>query len=124
MKMPKEGYTSITLSSGLVRNARRLLKGPLGERYRSLTELASEALEEKLEALREAPIVSTSAASREDAKRMILAYLRENRGPHYPSDIAYSLGLDLEVVFEVTESLLQEHVVETKRMPQAEIKAR
>jgi len=122
--MPKEGYSSITLSSNLVRKARKALGGPLGERYRSLTELASEALEEKLEALRGAPIVSTRTASREDAKRMILAYLTENPGAHYPSDIAYSLGLDLEVVFEVTESLLREHVVETRSMAQQEIKAR
>lgn len=79
---------------------------------------------EKLEALRGAPIVSTRTASREDAKRMILAYLRENPGAHYPSDIAYSLGLDLEVVFEVTESLLRESVIETKSMTQQEIKPR
>jgi hypothetical protein len=96
----------------------------LGERYRSLTELASEALDEKLEALKEAPIVSMRTPSREDAKRMILAYLKENPGAHYPSDIAYSLGLDLEVVFEVTESLLQEHMVETRSIIQQEIKAR
>lgn len=121
--MPKQGYSSITLSSKLVRRARRLLDGPLGERYRSLTELASEALDEKLEALREAPIVSTRATPRDDAKRMILTYLKENPGAHYPSDIAYSLGLDLEVVFEVTESLLREHIVETGHMPQEEIKA-
>jgi len=122
--MPKQGYSSITLSSKLVRRARKLLDGPLGERYRSLTELASEALDEKLEALKEAPIVSMRTPSREDAKRMILAYLKENPGAHYPSDIAYSLGLDLEVVFEVTESLLQEHMVETRSIIQQEIKAR
>lgn len=122
--MPKEGYSSITLSSNLVRKARKALGSPVGERYRSLTELASEALEEKLEALRDAAIVSTRTASREDAKRMILAYLRENPGAHYPSDIAYSLGLDLEVVFEITESLFREHVIETRSMTQQEIKAR
>ncbi len=121
--MPKQGYSSITLSSKLVRRARKLLDGPLGERYRSLTELTSEALEEKLEALREAAIVSMRTPSREDAERMILTYLKENPGAHYPSDIAYSLGLDLEVVFEVTESLLREHMVETRSMPQEEIKA-
>jgi hypothetical protein len=122
--MPKKGYSSITLSCTLVRKARNLLEGPLGERYRSLTELTSEALEEKLESLKEASIVSTRTTSLEDAKRMILAHLKENPGAHYPSDIAYSLGLDLEVVFEATESLLQEHVVETRSMTQQEIKAR
>jgi hypothetical protein len=122
--MPKQGYSSITLSSKLVRKARKLLDGPLGKRYSSLTELASEALEEKMEAIRGTPIVSLRTMSREDAERMILAYLRENPGAHYPSDIAYSLGLDLEVVFEVTQSLLREHIVENGSFTQQEIKAR
>jgi predicted transcriptional regulator len=120
--MPKQGYSSITLSSKLVRRARKLLDSPPGDRYHSLTELASEALEEKLEALMGAQIVSTRTPSREEANRMIVAYLKENPGAHYPSDIAYTLGLDLEMVFEVTESLLQEHMVET-RSTQQEIKA-
>jgi hypothetical protein len=122
--MPKQGYSSVTLPSNLVRKARKVLDSHVGGRYHSLTELASEALEEKLEALRGVSIVSTRTASTEDAKRMIVAYLKENPGAHYPSDIAYSLGLDMEVVFEVTESLLREHVVETKSITQQEIKAR
>jgi len=122
--MPKQGYSSVTLPSNLVRKARKMLESSVGGRYHSLTELASEALEEKLEALRGVSIVSTRTASIEDAKRMIVVYLKENPGAHYPSDIAYSLGLDMEVVFEVTESLLREHVVETKSITQQEIKAR
>jgi Arc/MetJ-type ribon-helix-helix transcriptional regulator len=121
--MPREGYSSVTLPSKLVRKARRLLESPLGERYQSLSELASEALQEKLESLSGVPIVATGATSREDAERMILAYLRQKPGVHYPSDIAYALGLDLDVVFEVTNSLLREHVIETKSPAQKEIEA-
>ncbi len=112
--MPKKGYSSITVSSDIVQRARRLLDSPDGERYHSLTELASDAIEEKLEALKGVPVVSSKTVSQQHAKRMILAYLERNPGAHYPSDIAYTLGLDLEVVFEVTESLLREHVVEPK----------
>jgi hypothetical protein len=108
----------------LVREARRLLKSPAGERYRSLTEFVSEALEEKLEAVTGTLIVSTRAVPREEAKRMILDYLSSNQGAHYPSDIANSLGLDLDVVFEITQSLLRDHIIETKTSPQRMIEAR
>jgi hypothetical protein len=108
----------------LVRKARRLLAGPRGRRYRSLTDFVSEALEEKLEATKDGPIVSTRIISKEETKRMILDYLRNRPGAHYPSDIAASLGLDLEAVFQVTQSLLREHIIETKRSPKTEIEVR
>jgi predicted transcriptional regulator len=119
--MPRKGYTSVTLPLPLVREARRLLDRPRGKRYRSLTELISEALEEKLEAAKGTSIVSTRAVSREEVRRLILDYLRDRPGAHYPSDIANSLGLDLEVVFEVTRSLLHEHIIETKHASKMEV---
>jgi len=122
--MPKRGYTSVTLPSSLVRGARKLLKSPAGERYRSLTELVSEAIEEKLEAVMGASIVSTKTVPMEEAKRIILDYLRNNPGAHYPSDIADSLGLDLDVVFEITQSLLRDHIIETKTTSEKVIEAR
>jgi len=122
--MPKKGYTSVTLPSSLVREARKLLKSPTGERYRSLTELASEAIEQKLEVIRGASIVSTKTVQTEEAKSMIIDYLKNNPGAHYPSDIADSLGLDLDVVFEITQSLLRDHIVETKTTSEKVIEAR
>ena len=122
--MPKKGYTSVTLPSSLVREARKLLKSPRGERYRSLTELASEAIEEKLEVIRGASIVSTRTVQTEEAKRMIVDYLKNNPGAHYPSDIADSVGLDIDVVFEVTQSLLRDHIIETKTPSEKVIEAR
>lgn len=122
--MPKKGYTSVTLPSSLVREARKLLKSPTGERYRSLTELASEAIEEKLEVIRGASIVSTKTVQTEEAKSMIIDYLKKNPGAHYPSDIANSLGLDLDVVFEITQSLLRDHIIETKTTSEKVIEAR
>lgn len=122
--MPKKGYTSVTLPSSLVREARRLLKSPRGERYRSLTELASEAIEEKIEVIRGASVVSTRTVQTEEAKRMIVDYLKNNPGAHYPSHIADSLGLDIDVVFEVTQSLLRDHIIETKTPSEKVIEAR
>lgn len=111
--MPKRGYSSVTLPARLVKEARRVLKTPSGARYRSMTELVSDALEDKLGHLRGAPIVSMLDVSPEDATHLVMEYLGKNPGSHYPSDIAYALGLDLELVFQVTERLLREHVVET-----------
>ena len=122
--MPKRGYASVTLPSRLVREAQRLLRSPVGEKYRSLTELISEAVDEKLEAARGVSIVSARTVPREEAKRVILDYLNSNPGAHYPSDIANSLGLDLDVVFEVTQSLLRDHIVETKPSSERVIDAR
>lgn len=120
--MPRKGYGSVTLPTLLLKEAHRVLKGKIGEKYRSMTELVSEALEDKIEALKGVPIVSTKDTSREDAKQMIIDHLRKNPGFHYPSDMAYSLGLDLELVFEITNSLLREQVVEI--MGKKEIEAR
>jgi len=122
--MPKKGYTSVTLPSSLVREARKLLKSPTGERYRSLTELATEAIEEKLEVIRGVSIVSTKTVRTDEAKSMIIDYLKNHPGAHYPSDIADSLGLDLDVVFEITQSLLGDHIIETKTTSEKAIEAR
>jgi len=111
--MPKKGYSSVTLPSALVHDARRMLKGTGGKKYRSLTELISEALRDKLVTLRGTPVVSTKEISRDEAHRLVLEYLDKNPGFHYPSDLAHKLGIDLELVFEITQSLLQDHVVET-----------
>lgn len=121
--MPKKGYSSVTLPSRLVRDAQKALRSPAGEKYRSLTELVSEAVEEKIGALTDIAIVSTKTVSGEEAKRMMLDYFEKNPGAHYPSDIAHSLGLDLDIVFEVTQSLLRDQIVETKPTPEKAIEA-
>lgn len=110
--MPKKGYSSVTLPARLVKEARTIIKIPSGARYRSVTELVSDALEEKLSHLRGVQVVSVADVSPRDAARLVTEYLEKNPGSHYPSDIANALGLDLELVFEVTNRLLREHVAE------------
>lgn len=110
--MPKKGYCSVTLPTKLVRRARNVIKTSSGTRYRSLTELVSDALEGKLDQMKGVPIVSVADVSPDEAVRLITEYLQKNPGSHYPSDIASSLGLDIELVFEVTNRLLRERLVE------------
>ncbi len=113
----------MTLRSSLVREARKSLRRSSSRKYRSLTELVSEAVEEKLETIMGNAIVSTKTVSKEEATHMILDYLRKNPGVHYPSDLANSLGLDLDLVFEVTESLLRDQIVETRTTHEEVIEA-
>lgn len=119
--MPKKGYSSVTLPSALIHDARRMLKSTGGKKYRSLTELTSEALRDKLVALKGTPIVSTKEISRDEVQRLVLEYLEKDPGFHYPSDLAHKLGLDLELVFEITQSLLRDHVVETASRIEVEV---
>ncbi len=121
--MPKRGYTSVTLPSSLVREARKTLRRPSSRKYRSLTELVSEAVQEKLETIMGNTIVSTKTVSKEEATQMIIDHLTKNPGAHYPSDLANSLGLDLNLVFEVTESLLRDQIVETTTAHEGVIEA-
>jgi hypothetical protein len=60
------------------------------------------------------PVFSVNDVSKEQARRAVLDYLKRNPGFHYPSDIALALALDPELVLELTESMLQEQIIETK----------
>lgn len=110
--MPRNRYSSVTLPTHLIKDAKKVLKTGPGSRYHSLAELVSDALEERLNQLRGVEMVSVAEVSREEAIRLVTEYLEKNPGAHYPSDIANTLGLDLELVFEITTRLLREHIVE------------
>ncbi len=112
LRLPRRGYSTVTLPTKLVKEVRNIIKTSSGARYRSMTELVSDALEEKLSHLKGVQVVSVAEVSPEDAVRLVTEYLEKKPGSHYPSDIANVLGLDLELVFEVTSRLLREHVVE------------
>ena len=107
--MPRKGYTSVTLPSSLVREARKLLKSPTGERYRSLTELASEAIEEKLDVIRGTSIVSTKTVQTEEAKGMIIDYLKNNPGAHYPSDNVFAKYISKHYLSHSIKEAAKEH---------------
>jgi len=118
--LPRRDYASVTVPVNLVNQARRVVKGGTRNKYRSAAEIVAEALEEKLESLKGIPVVSVREVSREYAERLIIRYLQKNPGFHYPSDLANTLGLDIEPVFEITQSLLREQIIETTARKEAE----
>ena len=110
--MPRKGFTSITLSEELVGRVRKIVRSPLGEAYRSVADFIAEAVREKLEEKGEMPIASLKEIPLAEARSRITQYLKDHPGVHYPSDIAFKLGLDLELVFEVVKALTIEGIVE------------
>jgi len=115
--MPRKGFTSITLSEELVERVRRIVRSPLGENYRGVAAFIAEAVREKLEEKGEVPIVSVEEIPLGEARSRITQYLKDHPGVHYPSDIAFKLGLDLELVFEVVKALTIEGMVEEVEKP-------
>jgi len=118
--LPGKGYSSVTLPTNLIARARRVLRSEAGRTYRSLSDLVSEALDEKLGVLKGTPVLSIRDVTKEQARREVLDYLKRNPGFHYPSEVAAALALDPELVFEVTQSLLQHQIVETKSRKELE----
>lgn len=115
--MLKKGFTSITLPEELVDRVRRIVRSPLGENYRGVADFIAEALREKLEEKGEVPILSVEEIPLEEVRKRITQYLKDHPGAHYPSDIAYKLGLDLEQVFEIVKALTLEGIVEEVEKP-------
>lgn len=115
--MPRNGFTSITLPEELVERVRRIVRSPLGENYRGVADFIAEAVREKLEEKGEMPIASLEEIPTEKMRSRITQYLKAHPGIHYPSDIAYNLGLDLEQVFEIIKALTTEGIVEEVDKP-------
>lgn len=115
--MPRNGFTSITLPEELVERVRRIVRSPLGEGYRGLADFIAEAVREKLEEKGEMPIASLEEIPLKEARSRITQYLKHHPGVHYPSDIAYNLGLDPEQVFEIVKTLTAEGTVEEIEKP-------
>jgi len=115
--MPKRGFTSVTLPEELVRKVRRIVRSPPGEKYRGVADFISTAVEEKLEEAGEAPIISVKEVPVQEAKLQISNYLKTHPGFHYPSDIAFELGLDIETVFDAVKQLIAESAVEEAEKP-------
>lgn len=51
--------------------------------------------------------ISVKDVSAQEAKRMILAYLKRNPGSHFASKIADELGIDYAVTFKTVNLLLE-----------------
>ena len=72
--------------------------------YRSSADFAREAIRDKIRTLE---AVSVKDASVQEAKRMILAYLKKNPGSHFASEMADELGIDYGTAFKAVNQLLE-----------------
>ena len=119
--MPRRGYASVTLPQQILTKVRKIVRSPLGANYRGVSEYVAEAVEEKLEKNGGIEIVSAKQVSLGEAKSQILDYLSAHPGAHYPSDIAFALGIDLEVAFEAVRALMSDSKVEVAGLKREEI---
>ena len=76
-------------------------------RMRSRTEFIERAVETYVDELREARIVVVKPWTKAKARAAILRYLKGRRAT-YVTDIAEALGMDLDIAFQVVESLAKE----------------
>jgi GTP-sensing pleiotropic transcriptional regulator CodY len=72
--------------------------------YRSGADFAREAIRDKIRTLE---VVSVKDVSMQEAKRMILAYLKKNAGSHFASEIADKIGIDYGLAFKAIHQLLE-----------------
>jgi len=82
--------------------------------FRSAADFAREAVRDKL---REAEPVSVRDLSRKDAERLIESYLTKHPGPHFASEIAEALGLDLRSTLETVKRMIEKGRIRRSRSP-------
>jgi Arc/MetJ-type ribon-helix-helix transcriptional regulator len=75
-----------------------------GGLYRSSADFARDAIRDKIRTLE---VVSVKDVSLQEAKKMILIYLKKNPDSHFASEIANELGMDYGVAFGAVNQLLE-----------------
>jgi len=75
--------------------------------YRSRNEVIRESVRHFLEEIEEMKVIRIRNISLKQAKKEILAYLKQ-RNSAYVSDIADTLGIDIQVAFKAVEELQRE----------------
>lgn len=78
--------------------------------YRSRNEVIRESVRHFLEEIDEMKVIRIRNISLKQAKKEILAYLKK-RNSAYVSDIADTLGIDIQLAFKAAEELEREGVV-------------
>ena len=72
--------------------------------YRSSADFAREVIRDKIRTLE---AVSVKDVSVQEAKRMILGYLKRNPGLHFASEMGDELGIDYGLAFKAVNQLLE-----------------
>jgi len=80
--------------------------------FRSAADFAREAVRDKL---REAEPISVGNFSPKDIERKIDDFLTKNPGPHFASEIAEALGLDLRTSLETVKRMVDNGKVRKAR---------
>jgi predicted DNA-binding protein len=80
--------------------------------FRSSADFAREAVRDKL---REAEPLSVGNSSPRKIQRHIDSYLIGNRGPHFASEIAENLGLDLRTTLEAVKRMIDDGKIRKAR---------
>jgi len=75
--------------------------------YRSRNEVIRESVRHFLEEIEEMKVIRIRNISLKQAKKEILAYLKQ-RNSAYVSDIADTLGIDIQLAFKAVEELQRE----------------
>jgi predicted DNA-binding protein len=82
--------------------------------YKSRNQIIKEALEQYVSNVMRAKIVEVEDYSVDEAAKKIDAFLSNNPGAHYVSEIAEALGLELNVAFKATQKIMDEGMAEVR----------
>lgn len=106
-KVVKRATVPVSLPISVVKKIEEL-RGRLG--YRSRNDVIREAIRRFIEEMEEAKVLYVKDVTLEQAKREIVEYLKRH-GSAYVSEVAESLGVDIELAFKAVEELEKEGVV-------------
>lgn len=83
-------------------------------RFHSRTEFIEEALRQYINELKETRVVTVRPFTLEQAKKAMFDYLNKKPGA-YVSDVAFDLGIDIELAFKAAEELSGESKIRRSR---------
>jgi len=106
-KVVKRANVPVSLPVSVVKKIEKL-RGRLG--YRSRNDVIREAIRRFIEEMEEAKVLYVRDVTLEQAKREIVEYLKRH-GSAYVSEMAESLGVNIELAFEAVDELEKEGVV-------------
>jgi metal-responsive CopG/Arc/MetJ family transcriptional regulator len=106
-KVVKRATVPVSLPISVVKKIEEL-RGRLG--YRSRNAVIREAIRRFIEDVEEAKLLYVRDVTLKQAKRKIIEYLKRH-GSAYVSEMAESLGVNIELAFKAVEELEKEGVV-------------
>lgn len=106
-KVVKRATIPVSLPISVVKKIEEL-RARLG--YRSRNDVIREAVRRFIEEMEEAKVLYVRDVTGEQAKREIVEYLKRH-GSAYVSEMAESLGINIELAFKAVEELEKEGIV-------------